>query len=378
MVCVAVPGDNEWVSSKPVPKDVNPITSFLAVLSAVDSSDRIVIRVKDVGLWPSERLGGMVGPAIIAKASLAVGEDFEGFLEMDPIKTIPNNGAPVCQIMARFSEVGGCGSLPVPGQVAAVVDTFGAAGPWSSGVPVMGSTPADDTEASAPPLQTSQALFFGPEAAAAEQEEVDEKKTADASSCGPSTSSGVPESTSCGPAEHPEPQSASCGPAEPPEPQSASCGSESKSASSGAQESKSSRPLSSNSAFFVELGAFAFNEPVETIQDRLMDEQEGKRCGPYPFLPDRNYNVLAAGFSMVSRKHTCVWNDASAALLPDDKVVDPVLAQLAKLAPGHDHWCLGVPVLVSFVETIKANASVAHCLAAVIISTSHITSQDIW
>ena len=88
------------MESAAVPKDVNPIFNFMAVLTVVDAEDRITIGVKDIGVWSSERLGGRLGPQHIAETTLAVGLDFTGFVELKPAKEIAGNGPPVVELVA--------------------------------------------------------------------------------------------------------------------------------------------------------------------------------------------------------------------------------------------------------------------------------------
>ena len=352
------------------------MVNFFTVISAVDGEDRIVIRVKDVGLWPSERLGGMVGPAIIANATIPVGQDFDGYLELEPNKGIPNNGNPVCQVVARFSQVGAAGNLPVPGIVAAVVDTLGAS-PASSGVP-------GGDQASAPTLQAMQATRVMEEPRVTEVTEEPEAESshshleepvaqpklgetratssgaAGATSSG-ATSSGAAGATSSGATSSgvPEPKAPSSGVPEQtssgvPEPSP----SPSPQASSGVPEPSPGAALVSTTAFFIDLPTFTFNCPIGTFEYRLLQKQEDGSLGPYPADPLRNYNVLAAGFDMATWKHERLWPGAEPEMFPPDKVVDPVHKQVKKLLDERptEFWSLGVPVLCSFLASIKANS----------------------
>ncbi len=61
----------------------------------VDETDRVVFKIRDTGLLAESHLGGLLGPQIIANTSVAVGENFQGFLELQPSKVsgVPEFGS---------------------------------------------------------------------------------------------------------------------------------------------------------------------------------------------------------------------------------------------------------------------------------------------
>jgi hypothetical protein len=46
------------------------------------------------------------GPKIICQASLPVGEDYDGYLELETQKEIPQNGRPLLQVVVKFCRPG--------------------------------------------------------------------------------------------------------------------------------------------------------------------------------------------------------------------------------------------------------------------------------
>ena len=72
----------------------------------VDENDRILFSVKDHGLVSAEYSVLGFGPKIICQASLPVGEDFDGYLELETQKEIPQNGRPLLQVVVKFCKPG--------------------------------------------------------------------------------------------------------------------------------------------------------------------------------------------------------------------------------------------------------------------------------
>ncbi len=125
-------------------------------LPKVDETDRLLFRVKDTGLFGEEYLLGMLGPKIIASGSLAIGQDFEGYLELEPCREIGGNGRPVLQIHVRFS-IFGYGEVPGRGNTHGLSSVFeGPAVEWP--VPVTEQALAEAAAApSAPHIESAAA-----------------------------------------------------------------------------------------------------------------------------------------------------------------------------------------------------------------------------
>lgn len=63
---------------------------------------RVHFLVRDFGIVPQATLGGFFGPRTLAQASIPVGEDFNGWLELQPTASISGNGGPVMHVTVRF------------------------------------------------------------------------------------------------------------------------------------------------------------------------------------------------------------------------------------------------------------------------------------
>ena len=88
--------------TKMVPRSINAAFNQTLIIEDLSETDRLKIIVTDVGLLQEAHLGGF-GPQQVAKSSLAL-EDFSGWLEMEPVVEVPNNGWPVLQIELKIRE----------------------------------------------------------------------------------------------------------------------------------------------------------------------------------------------------------------------------------------------------------------------------------
>ena len=88
--------------------------------------------------------------------------------------------------------------------------------------------------------------------------------------------------------------------------------------------------------------------------------------GPFPASPGQNYDVLAAGFDMATKKHAMPWKAARESMMPEDKLLVPALRCEQKImAEGPDgaFWTTGVWVVHAFLESIRdrgLTAAIAH------------------
>ena len=80
---------------------VNPtFNSQLPALQDLGPFDRVEIKVRDYGLLSATV--GSFGPKVIASASIPVGPDFDGFLELEAVDQ--SYGNPVVRISVRFMD----------------------------------------------------------------------------------------------------------------------------------------------------------------------------------------------------------------------------------------------------------------------------------
>ena len=283
---------------------MNPVFNALLVLENVTDEDRLHFQIRDTGLVAMDRLGGLLGPRIIANTSLAVGPSYEGYLELSPEKHIPGNGPPLLEVKVRFSlvptvDVG----LPSVGNTGVLVDA------WSSGVPGAGPS-------------TFQALHFDvqPSAPAAEEFDMSSGSGVPVSGAAASGGSGVP--------------------------------------ASGAEASSGSRevpvygvPGNTSSVFHIDPDVFALAPPNQILA-KLFDMQERNIVHPFPVTAGRNYNALGAGFDLLTKTHVSLWPGVSDPLPTD---LDDVLQQLARFntMDKHPHWCSGVEVCLAWLAAVK-------------------------
>ena len=268
-------------------------------------------------------------PRTIAKATLAVGTSFEGFLELSPERQIPGNGPPLLEIKVRFSlvptmDVG----LPTPGNTGLLVDA------WSSGVPGAGPW-------------SSQALQLNPEPSAPA---IGMPSGSGVPAVGMPSGSGVPVSGA---------NAASSGGvfAAQAVPIVGSGLEVSVAEAAGGTPARwvSGAPVSgvasTSSVFYIDSEVFAL-APCNQILAKLFDMQDRRQNHPFPATAGRNYNVLGAGFDFATKKHASLWSGVVEPLPTD---LDDVLDQMAKFNTlnSNPHWSSGVEVCLSWLTSVK-------------------------
>ena len=87
-------------ATKSVARDINPIFKSMVMLTGVGDNEMLQFLIKDVGVFEAQHMLG-VGPKLVASATFRIGRDFEGWLEMEPAKTIPGQGGPVLMVSVR-------------------------------------------------------------------------------------------------------------------------------------------------------------------------------------------------------------------------------------------------------------------------------------
>jgi len=99
-------------STKHVFRDVNPMFKSTFVLMDIDEDEMIEFVVRDVGVCAQAHIGRF-GPRVVASARMRAGEDFNGYLELNPSKEIPEQGPPVLQVSTRHSLLMPLGMPPL-------------------------------------------------------------------------------------------------------------------------------------------------------------------------------------------------------------------------------------------------------------------------
>ena len=289
-------------------RDVNPMFNALLEVDSVSAENRLHFQIRDTGLIKIDRLGSLLGPRIIANASLPVGPNYEGFLELSPEEQIPGNGPPLLEVKVRFSPVP---TVDVGLNTGVLVDASG------SGVPEP---------------RPSQALQFDtlPSALAAE--------ALGDSSCG----SGVPVSgAASGGAGVPvsDAEASSSGAIVP-----AYC-------MGGSAVPVSRVPVNTSSVFYIDPDVFGLVPPNQILA-KLFDMQERRLVHPFPPTAGRNYNALGAGFDLATKRHASLWPGVVEPLPID---LDDVIQQMTKFngMDTHPHWSSGVEVCLSWLRAVK-------------------------
>ena len=320
-------------ATKHVPRDVNPIFKSMVMLTEVDDSEMLQFLIKDVGVFEASHLMG-VGPKLVASATLKVGVDFNGWLEMEPAKLIAGQGGPVLQLSVRHSSVADPrAAWPSVGNTSMRVEMF--------------EQPAADD------LQATRGVPSAPFDLDASR-----SSSVDVSSLGKSSGefgssgvpgSGVPPQTTMGEpeeeAEHVAPSSgvpASSGSGVP--------------ASSGVDASSSSSGVcASSSKFYIDPEVFTFS-PDKHVLARLFDMQTLQQSDPFPSAPLRNYNIFGAGFDKESNDFPAeytwevfpgCWNKAK---------LDLCVQHFGRFVENrqHRHWCESVLAIHKVLEYAQA------------------------
>ena len=109
-------------STKHVSRDVNPMFKSTIVLEDIEEEMSEFV-VRDVGVCAQAHIGGF-GPRVVASARMRAGEDFNGYLELNPAKEIPEQGPPVLQVSTRHSLLMPFGMPPL-GNTSVLTQMFG-------------------------------------------------------------------------------------------------------------------------------------------------------------------------------------------------------------------------------------------------------------
>ena len=89
----------------PVPRVVNPVFQTTIVLEDMVEHDRLVIKLRDVGVLREAHIGGF-GPRDVAVTSVPL-RDFAGWLELTPEVEVAGNGGPVMFLDVKVRPTSG-------------------------------------------------------------------------------------------------------------------------------------------------------------------------------------------------------------------------------------------------------------------------------
>ena len=95
----------------------------MLILSDLEDTEVMRIRVKDIDMFKEQYALGCVGPQVIASTTVQVNQEVDGYLELTPSKWLNLNGAPVIQLKVKWLRVGDTSEgLPTPGQAWALIN----------------------------------------------------------------------------------------------------------------------------------------------------------------------------------------------------------------------------------------------------------------
>jgi hypothetical protein len=281
--------------TKQTPRDINPIWNSAIVLGGLSEHDRIFFQVKDFGMLSAPALGGMLGPRPIASTSMRVGENYSGYVELEPAQDVAGNGVPLLQVSVRFSCLSSM--TQAAGNTGIFTEVFGHR--------CLGFEEFDIPKPSAPPGQ--------PE---------DEPGRTDGEPTKVSTIEG-------------------------------SQGSGGQGETGGRQGLAVLYP---SSVFYIDPAVYEFSPQRQWIQ-RLTDLADKGMTHPFPSSPGRNFNVLAAGWDKTTATYEegSLWQSDSDSMSTE---LDEVQVQFEKFATtgqekNHPHWCPDVRVLSEFLQKTK-------------------------
>jgi hypothetical protein len=313
-------GDSEWKTTKSVNFTVNPIFQETLHLVKLHPDDRVGFRVKDYGLLSQPTVVGL-GPRFLATASVPAGCNFEGYIELEPVKQIADNGVPVLHVSVKFHHQD---TSPAPAPAPAP-----APGGMSDGFCL-------------PFALQQQALHYAPYAPCAPlmstgppSEIVPASMASGTDSVGAALArvpalAGVPAL-----AEVPALAGVPALVAPPAVP-----------LSGAVSASPTSSPFAIDEAVFQLC-------PVNQCMDHALLMQGQRVLYPFPSGSRRNYSIVGFGFDRSKNSYHSVWKGVPADSLPEN--LDDVLAAFGRFAEKTDHecWCSGVPVILRLLQTWK-------------------------
>lgn len=90
------------MSTRLIPRQVNPIWNAQVMVQGLQKFDRLQFMIKDVGLLQESHALGF-GPRVVASRSVPVDQgDYNGWLELDPSDDIQHNGQPLLAVEIKF------------------------------------------------------------------------------------------------------------------------------------------------------------------------------------------------------------------------------------------------------------------------------------
>ena len=310
-------------------RDINPLINAMLILE-VDETDRLEVRVKDIGIFAESHAMGLLGPQLLATGTVDVGKEVDGYLELKPVKWLSLNGPPVIQLKVRWSRIAAEG-VPTSGATAVRVDAWEALAPSAPELPESGGSgvPASSGGPAAPGLTE----LGGSEVPASSGRWADACARSDGSDT----------------THHPD---------------------ESDLASPGKSLAKMG---SSSSVFHFDEAVFELCKPNDALRTLLGLQTKGGSVYPFPATAGINYHALGAGFDVDAGEHVSLWGPVEVDSLPRglDEVLEAMEAFAVK-GQANPHWCSGVLVCLSWLKAMKDTPvnNMLNCHIAVVISCS--------
>ena len=316
-------------STPQVPRDINPVWKHTMMFAQLGRQDVLRFTLRDTGLFSNEHLGGAFGPKQVATATLKVGTDFEGFLEMVPARG--DVGEPVLKLVARFPKYeAGCpevgvsgGAFPPVGTTAAVREALEQrqqqALRQEPEVPEPSAPPAEDTSEDFPVSAKEQAQAQAQAQAQPTAPEV-------GMSGGPEAAQAQPAAPGVGMSGGPDKAWAHW---------------------------KGVQPTCS--PFYIDQWVYELAAPNMILQKLLTMQTENTK-GMFPVGGFRNYNCWGCGFQQLlgdwDRNH--LWGPIAVNDIP--KALPDVLERMELLFEdkGATGWCSDVGTLIRLLQIIKA------------------------
>ena len=318
------------MSTVPVRRDVNPLINAMLIMEGMEENDRLEIRIKDFGMFAETHALGMVGPQVLASGHLLVGQDFEGYMELKPLKWLALNGPPVLQLKVRWAKLGDATGLPSLGSTSLLVNAWQAMATQPQSQPGIG---VPVTAGSGVPVASAPGLQVGGER----------------SGVPVGVGSGVPEcfDISSEPAgsgnRTPDPSVLGDG------------GAGDDAAGFGVPVSQRG---STSSVFHIEDAVFNFCKPNDCLRQINAMQFKGGSVYPFPVTPACNYAALGAGFDVDAGEHMALWGPVGDRDMPQglDEVHD-VMERFAVNGQSNAHWCSGVLVCLAWLKALKDTSS---------------------
>ena len=279
---------------------VNPEFNSTVILPMLGRGDVIRLTLLDKGMCEQAHLGGLLGPKVVATATLRAGEDVDPFIPMEVSSACkPGLGNPHLKLTVSWEWYSALDpAQPAAGTVSARVEA------WQSLQSQQAMTPA-----SAPSLMEAAPQELGVGALGSS---VGALGSSDSSTLG---------------------------------------------SFSIVEIERWNRDFARNtsSPFYVDPAILFWAKPNQILQSLYKLQQKGEK-GPFPNDGLRHYTCFACGYQMEIRDwdKQLLWGPVDTTQLPS--LLDKVLKPMQRLAAEEEnpYWTWAVPMLVKFMENLKA------------------------